>query len=61
MYKFTALKTNTYSYFTENKHKYKKSKDTKRCAIKRILKFEDYKHFLEETQLNKPNKPTRRK
>ena len=29
----------------------KKSKCTKKCVIKRKLQFEDYKHFLEGTEL----------
>ena len=29
----------------------KKAKDTKKCAIKTKLKFENYKHCLEATQL----------
>ena len=46
----THIDTKTYSYL--------KAKSTKRCPIKRKLKFEDYKH-LEATQLQ--NKLTRKK
>ena len=36
--------------------KIKKAKDTKKCVIKRKLKFENYKNCLEATQLeNKIN------
>ena len=36
--------------------KIKKAKSTKKCVIKRILKFEDYKNCLEATQIeNKIN------
>ena len=36
--------------------KIKKAKDTKKCVIKRKLKFGDYKKYLEATQLeNKLN------
>ena len=31
--------------------KIKKAKEAKKCVIKRKLKFEDYKHCLEATQL----------
>ena len=31
--------------------KIKKAKGTKKCVVKRKLKFEDYKHCLEPTQL----------
>ena len=40
----------TYSYLTDNNDEHKKAKDTKKCAIKRKLKFEDYKNCLEATQ-----------
>ena len=33
--------------------KMKKAKDTKECVIKRTLKFEDYKSYLEANQLEK--------
>ena len=36
---------------TRNNDKNKKAKGTKKCLIKRRFKFEDYKHFLEVTQL----------
>ena len=32
--------------------KIKKTKDTKKCFIKRKLKFEDYKNYLEAAQLD---------
>ena len=31
--------------------KIKKAKGTKKCVVKRKLKFEDYKHYLKPTQL----------
>ena len=34
------------------KVKIKKAKDTKKCVIKRKLKFENYKNCLEATQLD---------
>ena len=56
MTEFAALRAKTYSYSTDNKDEDKKAKGTKKCVIKRKLKFEDYKHCLEPTQLeNKIN------
>ena len=56
MTEFAALRAKTYSYSTDNKDEDKKAKGTKKCVIKRKLKFEDYKHCLERTQLeNKIN------
>ena len=49
------MKSKTYSYLTENKNEDKKSRNTKRCDIKK-KNFEDYKSCLEGTQLkNKIN------
>ena len=39
-----------YSYLKENNDEDKKAKDTKKCVIKRKLKFEDYKNCLEAAQ-----------
>ena len=53
---FAALRAKTYSYLTGNNDEDKKAKGTKKCVIKRKLKFEDYKNCLEATQLkNKIN------
>ena len=42
--------------------KIKKTKGTKKCIIKRKLKFENHKNCWEATQLeNKINKPSRKK
>ena len=41
---FAALRPKTYNYLTVNKGENKKAKGTKKCVIKRKLKFEDYKH-----------------
>ena len=46
MKEFTAFKTKIYSYLFEDK----KAKDTKKCVVKRKLKFEDYKLCLKATQ-----------
>ena len=54
--KFVGLRAKTYSYLIDDNSEDKKTKDTKKCVIKRELKFEDYKNCLEVTQLeNKIN------
>ena len=40
MTKFVGLKAKTYSYLIEDGRKDKKAKGTKKCVIKRKLKFE---------------------
>ena len=56
MTKFVRLRAKTYSYLIDDNIEDKKTKDTKKCVIKRELKFEDYKNCLEVTQLeNKIN------
>ena len=40
-----------YSYLTDNNDEDRNTKGSKRCVIKRKLKFDDYKHFLEATEL----------
>ena len=53
--KFIGLKAKTYSYLIVDGSEDKKAKDTKKCVIKKI-KFENYKNYLEATQLeNKIN------
>ena len=46
MTKFVALRPKTYSYLTDDGKEDKKSKETKKCVIKRRLKFNDYKDCL---------------
>ena len=56
MKEFIRLRANTYSYLKDNNDKDKKGKGTKKCVIKRKLKFEDYKNCLEAAQIeNKIN------
>ena len=43
---FVALRPKTYSYMTDEFIEMKKAKGTKKCVIKKILKFEDYKKCL---------------
>ena len=41
-----ALRALTYSYLTDDGAETKKAKGTKKCVIKRILRFQDYKDCL---------------
>ena len=43
---FVALRPKTYSYMTDEFIEMKKAKGTKKCIIKKMLKFEDYKKCL---------------
>ena len=43
---FVALRPKTYSYTTNESIEMKKAKGTKKCIIKKMLKFEDYKKCL---------------
>ena len=56
MTKFFGLRAKAYSYLIDDGSEDKKAKNTKKCVIKRILKFENYKNWLKTTQLeNKIN------
>ena len=44
--KFVALRPKTYSYLTDDCKEGKKTKGTKKCVIKRMIKFDDYKNCL---------------
>ena len=46
MTEFVALRPKTYSYLTDHCEEDKKAKGTKKCVIKRRLKFSDYKDCL---------------
>ena len=48
---FAALIPKTYSFLTNNSDENNRPKDTKKCLVKRILKFDDDKHSLTATQL----------
>ena len=52
MTKFIGLRAKTYSYLIDDSSEDKKAKYTKKCVIKRELKFENYKSCLEATQLD---------
>ena len=43
---FVALRPKTYSYLKDDCKKDKKGKGTKKCVIKRMIKFDDYKNSL---------------
>ena len=43
---FVTLRPKTYSYLTDYFKEDKKAKGTKKCVIKRMIKFDDYKKFL---------------
>ena len=43
---FITLRPKTYSYLTDGCKKDKKAKGTKKCVIKRMIKFDDYKSCL---------------
>ena len=56
MNEFVGLRAKTYSYLKDNNNKDKKAKDIQKCVIKRKTKFQDYKSYLEEAQIeNKIN------
>ena len=44
MTKFFGLRAKTYSYLIDDGSEDKKAKNTEKCVIKRILKFENYKN-----------------
>ena len=46
MIEFVALRAKTYSYLTDDFEEDKSAKGTKKCVIKRELKFNDYKDCL---------------
>ena len=43
---FAALRPKTYSYLTDDCKEDKKSKGTKKCVVKKMIKFNDYKNCL---------------
>ena len=48
---FVTLRPKTYSYLTDDGKEDKKAKGTKRCVIKRMIKFNDYKNCLLEDKV----------
>ena len=62
MKEFVGLRNKTYSYFKDNNNEDKKAKGTKKCVIKRKLKFQDCKNCLEAAQTeNKINHLAKKK
>ena len=59
MTKFVGLRAKAYSYLLDDGSEDKKAKGTKKCVIKRKLKFENCRNYLEATQLD--NKISRKK
>ena len=51
MTKFVRLQAKSYSYFIDDSSEDKKAKGTKQCVMKRKLKSENYKNWLEATKL----------
>ena len=52
MTKFVGLTAKTYNYLIDNGSEDKKTKGTKKCVIKRRLKFENCTNCLEATRLD---------
>ena len=44
--KFVTLRSKTYSYLTDDGKEDKRAKGTKKCVIKKMIKFNDYKKCL---------------
>ena len=53
MTKFVGLRAKTCIYLTNDGSEDKKAKGTKKCVIKRKIKFENYRNSLEATKLKK--------
>ena len=53
MKEFVGLRAKTYSYLIDDGSEDKKAKGTKKCVIKRKLKFQDYRNCLEAVQVKR--------
>ena len=53
MKQFVRLRTKIYSFSKGNNDQNKKAKGTKKCIIKRKLKFKTFKNYLESDSLKK--------
>ena len=51
MKEFVAFRPKTYSSLTDDDKNVKKAKGTKRCIIKGILKFIDYKNCIVKNEI----------
>ena len=45
---FVGLRPKTYSYLIDDDSGDKKAKGTKKCIIKQVLKFKDYKNCIKQ-------------
>ena len=48
---FVTLRPKTYSYSTDDGKEDKKAKGTKKCVIKRMIKFNNYKNYLSKDKI----------
>ena len=53
MKEYVGLRAKTYNYLKENNGEDKKSKGTKKCVIKRELKFQVYKNCLKSAPIER--------
>ena len=53
MKEFVGLRAKAYSHLKDTNYEDKEAKGTKKCVMKRKLKFQDYKNCLEETTIVK--------
>ena len=51
MTKFAAPRAKTYSYLMGDNREVKKTKETKKCVIKRMLKLNDYKNCVRNNEI----------
>ena len=52
MIEFVGLRAKTYSYLNGNNDENKKLKGTKKCAIRRKIKFQGYKNCLDAAKID---------
>ena len=52
MAKFVGLRVKVYSYLIDDSSVDKKAKGTRKCIIKRKLKLDNFKNYLEATQID---------
>ena len=53
MKEFVGLTAKTYSYLKNNNDEDKKAKETKKCATKRKLTFQNFRNCLEAAQIER--------
>ena len=58
---FVTLRPKTYSYLTDEGKEDKKEKGTKKCVIKRMIKFDDYKNCLLNDEVKSQQRFTSKK